>query len=75
MTAGTPALSNQFIGNRALVAIGAVLGFVVIPPLARSAPAVVNWLLLLILLGSLVINQARWVPWLTALSTAAQPKK
>jgi hypothetical protein len=75
MTAGTAVVSQQFIGNRALVVVGAVLGFVLVPPLARAAPVVINWFLLLVLLGSLVVNQARWIPWLTALSQAARPTR
>jgi hypothetical protein len=68
----TPA-QQIVIGNHALLAIGALLGFVVIPPLARAAPQVVNWFLLLVLFGALIVNETRWLPWLTRLSQAARP--
>ncbi len=63
--------ANAFIGDRALVAIGLAAGFVLVPRLANAAPAVVNSILLVILLGALLINEERWLPWLKRLATVS----
>lgn len=62
---------TDFISDRALIAFGIVIGFLVIPRLAYSAPVAVNSILLVILLGALLINEERWLPWLRRLANAA----
>jgi len=58
------------IGEQGILAIGLLVGLFVIPPLARSSPVVVNGFLTLVLLGSLLYNRERWLPYLAQFSGA-----
>lgn len=57
-------MNSNEIGGKALLLGGLLFGFFIIPPLANASPRVVNGFLLLILLGSLLFNNERWLPLL-----------
>lgn len=54
----------------AVVIGGIVVGFVAVPWLAGYAPELVNGLLLLILIGTLLLNGGRWIPYLAQFGNA-----
>jgi len=60
--------------NDAVVIGGLAVGFFLVPTVAGAAPEVVNGLLLLILLGALLLNSDKWLPFLTQFGNAvSQP--
>ena len=62
------------MSNDAVVVGGLVVGFFLIPTVAGAAPEIVNGLLLLILLGALLLNKDRWLPFVTQFGNAvSQP--
>jgi len=65
VTETTGPLSND------LVVIGViVVGFVAVPMVASWAPELVNSLLMLLLVGALMLNSARWLPYLSQFGDA-----
>lgn len=69
MTTSTAA-SNAVIGNRAIVIAGIVAGFFVVSFAANYSPELVNGVLLLILVGTILGNADKWLPYLSQFSTA-----
>lgn len=67
--------TNTIISGRALVIAGMVLGFFIVPRLAQVAPTLVNGFLLLVLVGALLFNYQRWLPYLAAFETQPTAKK
>jgi hypothetical protein len=67
--------STSVVGGQGVLVLGLVVGLFVIPPLARAMPVAVNGFLLLVLLGSLLINRDRWLPYLAQFSVAAKVRK
>jgi len=65
--------TNTIISGRALVIAGMVLGFFIVPRLAQVAPTLVNGFLLLVLVGALLFNYQRWLPYLAAFETTPKP--
>ena len=58
------------MGNDAVVVGGIVVGFFVVSAVAGVAPEVVNSLLLLMLLGALLLNSSKWIPYLSQFGDA-----
>lgn len=54
-----------------VLAIGVMVGFVLVPPLARANAQLVNGFLFLILFSSLLYHRTIWLPYLEQFSTAA----
>lgn len=67
--AGGPTTTGQ--SEKAVLVIGAVVGFFLIPPLASANPTLVNGVLLLVLFSTLLIRRDRWLPYLNQLGNAA----
>jgi hypothetical protein len=67
-----PVVTGQ--SDRAVLLIGAVVGFFLIPPMARSQPTLVNGFLLLVLFSTLLIRRDRWLPYLDQLSAVGATK-
>jgi hypothetical protein len=53
-----------------LIVGGVAVGFFIIPFAARIAPVLVNSLLFLTLIGALLLNSERWLPYLAGFSGA-----
>lgn len=54
------------------VLFGAVIvGFILVPPMARAWPTLVNGFLFLILFGSLLMHRDVWLPYLDTTARAA----
>lgn len=71
LTGNTPvAAASDSYGSQAIVVIGIVVGFIAVPALASAAPTLVNGLLLLMLVGALLMNSDRWVPFLAQFGNA-----
>jgi Na+/citrate or Na+/malate symporter len=64
-TASADTASSTMPSTTVLIVIAFVAGFFVVPYAARFAPRFVNGLLLIILLGAIVGNMDRWLPWFT----------
>lgn len=58
------------VGNRAIVVLGIVAGFFVVSFAANYSPQLVNGVLLLILIGTILGNADRWLPYLSHFGTA-----
>lgn len=58
------------MGNRGIVVLGIIVGFFVVSFAANYSPQFVNGVLLLILIGTLLGNADRWLPWLKQFSNA-----
>jgi hypothetical protein len=59
------------MSDDAVVIGGIAIGFVVLPWLAGVAPELVNGLLLLLIIGAVLLNSPRWLPYLTQFGSAA----
>lgn len=57
--------------DKAVLIVGALIGFFLIPPLARANPALVNGFLILVLFSTLLLRRDRWLPYLEQFSNAA----
>jgi len=57
--------------DQVVLLVGAVVGFFLVPPLARANPVLVNGFLLLVVFSVLLIRRDRWLPYLDQLSKAA----
>ena len=64
--------SSQIFEGQTLLVVGLVGGFVVVPMVANVAPVFVNGLLMLTLVGTLLFNSDRWLPYLTGFSAEAR---
>lgn len=62
--------TNAAIGNRGIVVAGIVAGFFVVSFAANWSPEFTNGILLLILLGTLLGNANKWLPYLNKFGTA-----
>jgi len=60
--------SNTMFEGQTLLIVGLIGGFVVVPMVANVAPVFVNGLLLLTLVGTLLFNSERWLPYLAEFS-------
>lgn len=63
----TPSTGAVSTGVIAVLVLGA--GFVLIPTLASASPELINGFLILVLVGIILGNSGKWVPWLTNLSS------
>lgn len=61
------------IGDRAIVILGISVGFLLVPSAASLAPELVNGVLLLILIGIILGNADKWLPYLNQFTAAATP--
>lgn len=66
--AATPGIP---VGNRAIVVAGIVAGFFVVSFAASYSPQLVNGVLLLVLVGTVLGNADRWLPYLAQFSNTA----
>lgn len=57
--------------DKTVLFAGVVIGFVLIPPMARANAQLVNGFLFLVLFSSLLYNRERWLPYLAQFSRAA----
>lgn len=60
------------MSDKTVLAIGILIGFVVVPPMARAWPVAVNGFLFLILFASLLMHRDRWLPYLEQFSDATR---
>lgn len=58
------------MSSRGIVVLGIIVGFFVVPFAANYSPELVNGVLLLILVGTILGNADRWLPWLSQFSNA-----
>lgn len=56
------------MGEKGAVVVAIAVGYVLVPPLARAWPPLVNGFLFLILFGSLLNRKDVWLPYLEGLS-------
>jgi hypothetical protein len=56
--------------NNGIVVAGVVVGFFAVPALAGAAPELINGLLLLLIIGTLLMNSGRWLPYLIQFGSA-----
>jgi hypothetical protein len=59
------------VSDKTVLIVGVVLGFVLVPPLARANATLVNGFLFLVLFSSLLYNRERWLPYFTQFTNAA----
>lgn len=59
------------MGEKGVVVGAIVVAYVLVPPLARSWPTLVNGFLILILFASILMHSNIWLPYLNQLSGAA----
>lgn len=59
------------MSDKMVLGIGIVIGFVLVPPLARANAPLVNGFLFLILFSSLLYHRNIWLPYLEQFSKAA----
>lgn len=71
MTQANTNAATGAIGNRAIVLLGIAVGFLLVPSAASFAPELVNGVLLLILIGIILGNADRWLPYLSQFSGAS----
>jgi len=57
--------SNTFV-----IVVMLAVGFVAVPTLASWAPELVNGLLILLLIGAILMNDALWLPYLAQFGNA-----
>ena len=65
----TPATTSPQVTHHTSVLLTLLAG-VIFVVLADWIPHLVNGVLILILVGTIVTNQAKWTPWVTATSQA-----
>lgn len=65
VTPGASGSNKSGLSPDAIRVAAVVVGFFVVSPLARWNPVLVNGFLLLVLLSSLLLTQARWLPYIT----------
>jgi hypothetical protein len=58
------------VTSTGLIVAAILIGFFAVPWLASGAPEVVNGLLVLLILGSLLLNSSVWLPYLAQLGAA-----
>jgi hypothetical protein len=58
------------MGNQVIIVCGILVGFLAIPIVAGAAPEIVNGLLLLLLIGAILMNSEKWIPYLAAFGDA-----
>lgn len=57
--------------DKVVLITGVLIGFVLVPPLARANAQLVNGFLFLILFGSLLYRRDRWLPYFAQFTKAA----
>lgn len=67
--------TGTIIGGRALLVVSLALGFIIVPIMARAFPVFVNGFLTLVLVGTLLLNYRRWLPYLAAFETTEAQRK
>lgn len=59
------------MSDKAVLFGAVVIGFILIPPMAKAWPTLVNGFLFLILFGSLLMHRDVWLPYLDTTARAA----
>lgn len=73
-TTGTKPVPVYDPSDQYVLIVGLIVGFFVIPPLARANPPLVNGFLFLVLFSSLLYNRNRWLPYFQQFSRSINTK-